>query len=176
MNNLTVRPSPLRYLFLLPVLVIGVAGCPATSPTDATKRSDNIPTCDQVCSITNGATESTATTYWQIFELRCGVSACYSKMAFFADGTGKMIATRNNCLSFQITNFPTVVNFTWTRLSSSAMLLSGATFKCAPNNLAVGSTISSFTSITGGISSGTFSGLLEGVHGMNPASLFVGTF
>ena len=173
MKYLAVRPSPLRYLFFVSVFVIGVAGCPAISPTDANPPT---PTCDQVCNITNGATASSATTYWQIFELRCGQSACYTKMAFFADGTGKMIATRNNCLSYQVLNSPTVVNFTWTRLSSNAMLLNGATFACAPNNLAVGSTISSFTSITGGISSGTFSGLLDGVHGMNPASLFVGTF
>ncbi len=41
MKNPSVRPSPLRYLFLIPVLVFGVASILATSPTDATKPSNS---------------------------------------------------------------------------------------------------------------------------------------
>jgi hypothetical protein len=142
--------------------VVLVFGCGGSAP----------PGCDQICAISNGATASGATTYWRISGLSCGQITCFTKIAFFADGTGKLTSGTNNCV---MGSTPSVVTFTWTKTGSSAMLLSGADFSCSPDPRTLsGVTIGSFTSITGGVSSGVFKANLNGASAIQ-ASLLAGT-
>jgi hypothetical protein len=145
--------------------VILVFGCGGSAP--------NTPSCDQICAIGNGTTAAGATTYWRIPGLSCGQGTCFTKIAFFADGTGKLTSGTSNCA---VGSTPSVVAFTWTKTGSSTMLLSGSAFSCSPNpQTTSGTTIGSFTSITGGVSSGVFTSNLNGGSAVQ-ASLLSGTF
>ena len=144
--------------------VASVAGC-SSSPSG--------PDCDQVCQIGNGATAAAATTYWRIPLLACGQLTCFTKIAFFADGTGEVTSGTSNC---QLNSAPAVVTFSWTRTGPSTMLLSGSAFACTPVATTIsGTVIGSFTSISGGISTGVFTANLNGGASVS-ASLLAGTF
>lgn len=146
------------------VTVLLVAGC-ASDPSG--------PGCDQVCQISNGTTAAAATTYWRIPLLACGQGTCFTKIAFFADGTGKVTSGTSNC---QINSTPAVVTFSWTKTGPSTVLLSGSAFACTPvATTTSGTVIGSFTSISGGIASGVFTANLNGGASVN-ASLLAGTF
>ena len=150
--------------------VVLVAGC-ASSPSGTD--------CDQVCQISNGASAASATTYWRIPLLACGQLTCFTKIAFFADGTGEVTSGTNNCLrDFASVSTPTpaVVTFSWTKTGPSTMLLSGSAFACTPvANTSSGTVIGSFTSISGGVAAGVFTANLNGGAGIS-ASLLAGTF
>ena len=144
--------------------VVLVAGC-ASSPSG--------PDCDQVCQISNGTTAAAATTYWRIPSLACGQLTCFTKIAFFANGTGEVTSGTNNC---QLNSTPAVVTFAWTKTGPSTMLLSGSAFACTPvATTSSGTVIGSFTSISGGIASGVFTANLNGGARVS-ASLLAGTF
>jgi hypothetical protein len=146
------------------VLALGCGG--STSP--------EAPACDQVCAITNGASASVATTYWRIDGLSCGQGTCFTKIAFFADGTGELTSGTSNCV---LGSTPSVVTFTWTQTGPSTMLLSGSAFSCSPNPAtSSGVIIGSFTSITGGVSSGVFNAGFNGTSFVVQAGLLAGTF
>lgn len=147
--------------------VVLVLGCGSSTSPDS-------PACDQVCAIGNGASASGATTYWRIDGLSCGQSSCFTKIAFFADGTGKLTSGTSNCV---IGSTPSVVAFTWTQTGSSTMLLSGSNFSCSPNPAtSSGVTIGSFASIAGGVSSGVFTANFNGTSFVVEAGLLAGTF
>ena len=144
--------------------VVLVAGC-ASSPSGTD--------CDQVCQISNGASAASATTYWRIPLLACGQLTCFTKIAFFADGTGEVTSGTSNC---QLNSAPAVVTFSWTKTGPSTMLLSGSAFACTPvANTSSGTVIGSFTSISGGVAAGVFTANLNGGAGIS-ASLLAGTF
>ncbi len=86
---------------------------------------------DQVCKISNGASESVGATYWKIPSLSCGQGTCFTKIAFFDDGKGKLISGTNNCVQ---NSTPITVAFTRITTGSSTVALSEAPFACAPEN------------------------------------------
>ena len=131
----------------------------------------NTVVCDNICKISNGAASASATTYWQVQELNCG-GFCYAKIAFFADGTGKLLSETTNCV---VGSTPAVVTFTWTQTGPDTMLMTGATYACSPNSLSTGGTLGSFTTITGSISAGVFQAKLNGT-GPVQGALLSGTF
>ncbi len=151
-------------LAAMAVTVVLVAGC---------ADSSSGPSCDQVCQISNGATAAAATTYWRIPLLACGQLTCFTKIAFFADGTGEVTSGTSNC---QLNSAPAVVTFSWTKTGPNTMLLSGSAFACTPvATTSSGTVIGSFTSISGGVTSGVFTANLNGGASIS-ASLLAGTF
>ena len=141
-----------------------VGGC-ASSPSG--------PDCDQVCLVSNGATAAAAATYWRIPLLACGQLTCFTKIAFFADGTGKVTSGTSNC---QLNSTPAVVTFSWTKTGPNTMLLSGSAFACTPvATTSSGTVIGSFTSISGSVAAGVFTANLNGGASIS-ASLLAGTF
>lgn len=129
------RSLQLRRIAAVATAVLVLSCGAATSP--------EAPVCDQVCAISNGASASGATTYWRIDGVSCGQLGCFTKIAFFADGTGELTSGTNNCtMDFGgAPNFPDVVTFAWTKTGSSTMLLSGSAFSCSPAGNTTGGTI-----------------------------------
>lgn len=157
-----VRRSFCARIALVAAVVL-VAGCSSSSSG---------PECDQVCLISNGATAASATTYWRIQGLACGQGTCFTKIAFFADGTGEITSGTSNC---QLNSAPAVVTFSWVKTGASTVLLSGSAFACTPVATTIsGTVVGSFTSINGGISSGVFTANLNGGAAIS-ASLLAGT-
>lgn len=147
--------------------VISVGGAHPTSGT-----------CDTVCGLMNGTSAAMATTYWRIPGLSCSQSSCFTKIAFFADGTGKLTSGTNNCLRSNVTVQPTpnVVTFNWTKAGPRALLLSNSAFTCSDSGSSMtGTVIGSFTSISDGFTSGYFDGYLNGTFGLH-VTLMAGTF
>jgi hypothetical protein len=129
------------------VAFLVLAGCTTSSE----------PECDVVCGVQNGSSGSTQATYWVVPQLSQTGNAA-ARIAFFADGSGKLIANSNNCtvpIGSGATSNPIVTSFTWTR-SGSSILLSGASFHCSFDPANNRGTITSFTSIVGSTASGTF--------------------
>ena len=118
---------------LVAVLALIAMGCEDNTTSTTTAVQD------PVDMIINSSTKSTNATYWHIY---LGSTTGTSDWAFYSDGTG----------TFQQTSLaPSGVDFTWTKLGDDAMLvdIGVATFK-------------NFSEITGSISDGTFTVVLDG--------------
>ena len=164
----------MNRLMLSRILLIGLLCLllHACAKSDKDDKSANT-TCDQVCSISNGATAAVGGTYWKISGLACGQGVCFTKIAFFDDGTGKLISGTNNCI---LNSAPVAVAFSWTKTGANTLLLSEAPFACAPEQKTTsGTIIGSFTASTGGVSTGVFKSNVNGT-GSIQASLLSGTF
>jgi hypothetical protein len=140
----------------LVVSVVLALGCAKSEPS--------APACDAICLVSNGATAAASTTYWRVPGLSCGQNTCYTKIAFYADHTGHLTTGTNNCA---LGSTADIVTFTWSTTGPGVMLVTNGKFSCSPNPATTsGTTITSFTGIAGGISTGAFTANLNGQAGL----------
>ena len=130
----TGRPEMLRpKLIAASIFVLLTLGCGDEEAT----RPGSAP--EPVNAILNAPNKSSYTTYWNIY---LGSTTGTSDWAFFADGTGTY---RQSFLA------PQGVDFTWTKLGSDALLVTISV-----------QTFTNFSSISGSITNGTFTAILDG--------------
>jgi hypothetical protein len=123
-----------------------------------------------VSDILNGPNAAGQTSFWQITGLGYNSFGGFTKLALFADGTGKLVAGTNNCqvplaptTPPVVNQVPLVSNFTWTQTGASALLIVGAEYHCTfdvtPQTslplISQNGPVQSMSSITGGVSTAT---------------------
>lgn len=165
----------LRTFFGL-VCAIALAGCSSGSGDDGGGAPPAGATCDQVCRILNGASVAGQTTYWQIPNLNCNVVNCHTKLALFADGTGKIMQGGMNMCTIPIgsppgtTSVPLTTTFNWVQTGPATVLFTGAVFHCSFNPLVDRGSLTSMTAINGGISTATIQATVAGGFITGPSS------
>ena len=118
---------------LLATILLGLL-CLGCGDDDAPATAPSVTPVD---AILNASSQADQTNYWHV-----AIGAGTSDWAFFADGTGRY---QHSTLA------PQGVDFTWTRLGSDALLI----------DIAI-ATFKNLSSISGSISKGTFTALLDG--------------
>ena len=144
-----VRDGVFNRLTVLSLAVV-LCGCGSSTETSSTSNptAPSTPTAP-VDLITNGSSKASHTTHWH---LSLGSTTATSDWAFFTNGTG---AFRLTTPGFGCAN-QGIGDFSWTRLSSDALLVNlTRDVRCGPPR-------TNFSNIQGSFSSGTFTANLDG--------------
>jgi hypothetical protein len=146
-----------------------------------------------IAAILNGPNAAGQTSFWNIPALNNGALGGSSRLALFADGTGKLISVNNNCLipigqeAQYGAQAPVVTNFTWTATGTAALTFTNAAYHCLFDTrtdtgvslVSSAGPLQSMSTISGGTSTATFTAnIVQGSGGSRPitGTLASGTF